>query len=176
MASSSVTTNGITKCGSARPAWIVTASDAHAAQELHERTKKRFTPAPDCLLAMWTTNQHLAIAMELMRLRGFRYVTNHAWGKDKIGLGYWNRQKHELLLLGMRGNVPCPAPGTHWDSLIIAPRGELSAKPECFLEMLEHYFPTLPKIELNRRGQARPGWDAWGNETPPAEDMQRAGS
>jgi hypothetical protein len=25
-------------------------------------------------------------------------------------------------------------------------------------------FPNLPKIELNRRGPARPGWDAWGNE------------
>jgi N6-adenosine-specific RNA methylase IME4 len=39
-----------------------------------------------------------------------------------------------------------------------------SAKPECFLEMIEQYFPNLPKIELNRRGPARPGWDAWGNE------------
>jgi N6-adenosine-specific RNA methylase IME4 len=30
--------------------------------------------------------------------------------------------------------------------------------------LIEAYFPSLPKIELNRRGPARDGWDAWGNE------------
>jgi hypothetical protein len=30
--------------------------------------------------------------------------------------------------------------------------------------MIEAYFPNLPKIEPNRRGKARPGWDAWGAE------------
>jgi N6-adenosine-specific RNA methylase IME4 len=35
--------------------------------------------------------------------------------------------------------------------------------------MIEQYFPTLPKIELNRRGPPRPGWDAWGNEAEQAE-------
>jgi N6-adenosine-specific RNA methylase IME4 len=33
--------------------------------------------------------------------------------------------------------------------------------------MLEQYFPTLPKIEINRRGAPRPGWDAWGDEVEP---------
>ena len=72
--------------------------------------------------------------------------------------------EHELLLLGTRGKIPCPALGTQWESLITAPRGAHSEKPECVLEMIEAYFPNLPKIELNRRGPARPGWDAWGNE------------
>jgi hypothetical protein len=31
-------------------------------------------------------------------------------------------------------------------------------------EMIEQYFPHLTKIELNRRGLARPGWSVWGNE------------
>jgi N6-adenosine-specific RNA methylase IME4 len=57
-----------------------------------------------------------------------------------------------------------PGPGEQWDSLIMAPRGKHSAKPDCFLEMVEQYFPNVPKIELNRRGPPRPGWDAWGNE------------
>jgi N6-adenosine-specific RNA methylase IME4 len=147
-----------------------TASDAHTAEELHERTKARFDcAADDCVLFMWSTNQHLDIAIDLLRLRGFKYVSNHAWGKDKIALGYWNRNKHEILLIGVRGNIPCPAPGTQWDSLVMAPVGEHSEKPECFLEMIEQYFPTLPKIELNRRGPPRPGWDAWGNEVAVAE-------
>jgi N6-adenosine-specific RNA methylase IME4 len=139
--------------------------DAHSAAEIVERTKDRFAhAAEDCVCFMWSTLQHAAIAMDVLRLRGFEYRSQYAWGKDKIGLGYWSREKHEVLLIGVKGNIDCPAPGTQWDSLIMAPRGEHSAKPECFLEMIEQYFPTLPKIELNRRGAARPGWAAWGNE------------
>jgi hypothetical protein len=48
-----------------------------------------------------------------------------------------------------------------------APRGEHSAKPEVFRQMIEQYYPNIPKIELNRRGPARPGWDAWGAEAEP---------
>jgi N6-adenosine-specific RNA methylase IME4 len=59
--------------------------------------------------------------------------------------------------------------GTQWPSLIESPVGKHSAKPELFLEMIDAYFPTLPKIELFRRGHARRGWDAWGNEAEAAE-------
>ena len=139
--------------------------DAHTADEMHERTKHRFEcAADDCLLAMWSTVPHLAIAIDLLRKRGFRYVTNFIWAKDKAGTGYWNRNKHEILLIGIRGNIPCPAPGDQWVSFQIAPVTEHSAKPELFLQMLEEQFPNLPKIELNRRGKARSKWDAWGNE------------
>ena len=145
--------------------------DAHTAQEIVERTKERFAcAADDSVLWMWTPLQHAAIAMDVMRLRGFDYKSQYAWGKDKIGLGYWSREKHEVLLIGVKGKIDCPAPGTQWDSLVMAPRAEHSAKPECFLEMIEQYFPTLPKIELNRRGPARKGWAAWGNQAVSAGD------
>jgi N6-adenosine-specific RNA methylase IME4 len=42
--------------------------------------------------------------------------------------------------------------------VIERPRGEPTAKPEAVLELIEAYFFNLPKIELNRRGPARPGW------------------
>lgn len=123
--------------------------------------------AADCVLFLWTTNQHLRIALDVMEAWGFEYKSNYCWGKDRLGLGRWNRSRHELLLVGTRGKIPCPAPGTQWASLLMAPRSEQhSAKPECFLEMIEEYYPTVPKIELNRRGLPRPGWDAWGNEVP----------
>lgn len=139
--------------------------DAHTAAEIVERTRARFEcAAADCVIFQWTTLQHLAVAIDVLRLRGFTYKSSYAWGKDKIGLGYWSREKHEILLIGVKGHIDCPAPGTQWESLIVAPRGQHSEKPECFLEMIEHYFPTLPKIELNRRGPARAGWVAWGNE------------
>lgn len=142
-----------------------TSTDAHAAAEIVERTKQRFEcAAEDCVLFMWATVPHLAIALDVLRLRGFAYKSNYAWGKDKSGTGYWNRNRHEHLLIGVKGSIPCPAPGDQWDSLVMAPVGKHSAKPECFLEMIEGYFPNIPKIELNRRGAPRPGWDAWGNE------------
>ncbi len=148
--------------------------DAHLAEEIVARTKDRFAVAADnCLLAMWSTVPHLAIAIDVLRLRGFRYVSHYAWGKDRAGTGHWNRNRHEILLLGVKGVVPCPAPGTQWDSLIPAAVGEHSEKPACFLEMLEGYFPTLPKIELNAR-RVRPGWTAWGLEAPPAPRLDVA--
>jgi N6-adenosine-specific RNA methylase IME4 len=55
---------------------------------------------------------------------------------------------------GVRGNVPAPAPGTQCESAIEAPAGKHSEKPEAFLEMIERLYPSLPKIELNRRGPA----------------------
>jgi N6-adenosine-specific RNA methylase IME4 len=124
--------------------------------------------AKDCVLWIWTTNQHLRIALGVMEAWGFEYKSNYCWGKDKFSTGRWNRSKHELLLIGTQGKVPCPAPGTQWESLVMAPRGKHSAKPECFLEMIETYYPNVPKIELNRRGPPRPGWDAWGNEAEAA--------
>jgi N6-adenosine-specific RNA methylase IME4 len=123
--------------------------------------------APDSILFMWAIAPMLPEALAVLAGWGFTYKTHAIWFKDKIGLGYWLRGKHELLLIGTRGRVPAPAPGTQWESVITAPIGRHSAKPELFLEMIEKLYPNVPKIELNRRGKARPGWDAWGAE---AED------
>jgi hypothetical protein len=48
--------------------------------------------------------------------------------------------------------------------VIDAPVGAHSEKPAIFAEMIESWYPDLPKIELFRRGPARPGWAAWGYE------------
>jgi N6-adenosine-specific RNA methylase IME4 len=120
--------------------------------------------ADDCVLFLWSPANRVGDAIDVMRGWGFAYVTQIVWGKTRAGTGYWVRDKHEVLLIGRRGKPPAPAPGTQCESLIVAPQGEHSAKPEIFLEIIERYFPNLPKIELNRRGAPRPGWAAWGNE------------
>lgn len=121
--------------------------------------------AADCVVFLWATVPMLPQALHVMQAWGFAYKSHFIWAKDRSGTGYWNRNRHELLLVGTRGDIPAPAMGTQWDSLIECPLGRHSEKPEKFLELVEHYFPTLPKIELNRRGPARAGWDAWGNES-----------
>lgn len=126
--------------------------------------------AKDCALFLWATVPMLPDALRVLTAWGFEYKSHCIWKKDRVGTGYWFRNAHELLLVGTRGDIPAPAMGTQFVSAIEAPLGEHSAKPEIFLQMIEAYFPTLPKIELNRRGPARPGWDAWGNEAEPQRE------
>jgi N6-adenosine-specific RNA methylase IME4/ParB-like chromosome segregation protein Spo0J len=143
------------------------AADNHYPTSTLEVIKSRDVAAiaaDDCVLFLWATAPMLPQALEVMDAWGFEYRSNYVWLKDHIGTGYWNRNAHEHLLVGMRGNVPAPALGTQWDSVVEAAVGDHSAKPAIFLEMVEEYYPNLPKIELNRRGAGRPGWDAWGNE------------
>lgn len=120
--------------------------------------------ADDCVLFLWSTVPMQVQAFQVMNAWGFNYVSGCVWVKDRCGTGYWFRNQHELLLVGTKGKIPAPAAGTQWPSVIVAPVGRHSAKPEKFLEMIEDYYPTVPKIELNRRGPARVGWDAWGDE------------
>lgn len=121
--------------------------------------------ADDCVLFLWATVPMLPDALRVMEAWGFKYKSHAAWIKDKAGTGYWFRNQHELLLVGTKGNVPAPAPGTQFPSVNAAPLGTHSEKPVSFYEMIEKYFPNLPKIELNAR-QARPGWERWGYEAP----------
>jgi N6-adenosine-specific RNA methylase IME4 len=120
--------------------------------------------ANDCVLFLWATAPMVLQAGEVLTAWGFTFKTNAIWNKPRAGTGYWFRNKHEHLLVGTRGRIPAPAPGTLWDSVIDAPVGEHSAKPEAFLELIESWYPNTPKIELNRRGPAREGWDSWGLE------------
>ena len=53
--------------------------------------------------------------------------------------------------------------------MIEAPRAKHSEKPAVFYELIEAYFPNVPKIELNAR-RRRPGWDAGGPEAPDDEE------
>jgi N6-adenosine-specific RNA methylase IME4 len=120
--------------------------------------------AKDCVLFLWATAPMLPQAIYVMQQWGFSYKSHAVWVKNKIGTGYWFRSQHELLLAGKRGHPVAPAPGTQFPSVLFAPRLAHSEKPEEVLEMIEDLYPNTPKIELNRRGPAREGWDAWGNE------------
>jgi len=119
----------------------------------------------DCVLFLWATAPMLPQALRVMGGWGFEYKSQIIWRKDRTGTGYWFRNEHEILLVGTRGKVPAPAMGTQWGSVVDAPVGRHSEKPDAFYELIEAYFPNLPKIELNAR-RARAGWDAWGLEAP----------
>ncbi len=91
----------------------------------------------DAVLFMWTTAPHLREAFEVLAAWGFEYKTNVVWVKDKIGLGYFVRNQHELLLVATRGNMLSPSPANRPPSVITAPRREHSRKPAGAYELIE---------------------------------------
>ncbi|HEX4573047.1 MAG TPA: MT-A70 family methyltransferase [Dongiaceae bacterium] len=122
--------------------------------------------AADCVLFLWATVPLLDEAIQVMKTWGFTYKSQIIWDKERMGTGFWARIQHEVLLIGTRGDIPAPAPGTQPSSVIRAKPGAHSEKPDIFALIIEGMFPTLPKLEMFARKQ-RQGWTCWGNEVEP---------
>ena len=118
----------------------------------------------DCILFMWATSPKLYEAMKVLEAWKFNYRTCAVWVKDKIGMGYYFRQRHELLLVASRGSLPVPAPANRPDSVIEAKRTDHSRKPDCVYELIEKMYPEHAKCELFARN-TRDGWTGWGNQS-----------
>lgn len=118
---------------------------------------------PDAVLFLWVTNPKLGEALQVIEAWEFTYRTNMVWVKDRIGMGYFARQQHELLLIATRGNVPVPEPKNRVASVLHSPRQEHSKKPEEYYGIIESMYPEYKKIELFSRME-REGWEAWGNQ------------
>lgn len=119
--------------------------------------------ADDAVLFLWTTSPKLREGLEVIAAWGFEYRTCMVWVKDQIGMGYYARQQHELLLIGRRGSFPPPEPSDRPSSVIEAPRGKHSEKPQVVYELLERMYPNSSRCEMFARAK-RPGWTSWGNE------------
>ncbi|MBV9533093.1 MAG: hypothetical protein JO283_19010 [Bradyrhizobium sp.] len=65
--------------------------------------------AREAVLFLWTTAPHLQEAFRVVEAWGFRSASNIFWMKDRIGLGCYVRNQHELLLIATRGDMPAPA-------------------------------------------------------------------
>jgi N6-adenosine-specific RNA methylase IME4/ParB-like chromosome segregation protein Spo0J len=118
---------------------------------------------PDSVLFLWATMPLLPEALQVIDAWGFRYRTGLVWVKDKIGMGFWARMRHELLLIAVRGQMPTPLERARPDSVIEAPRTTHSTKPRVVYDYIEQMFPELKRVELFAR-ERRDGWAAWGNE------------
>ena len=120
--------------------------------------------AEDAVLFLWATSPKLAEALSVVDAWGFAYRTCAVWDKERIGMGYYFRQQHELLLVAARGSFPVPPPATRPSSVIRARRGTThSQKPQTMYDLLERMYPRAAKIELFARLH-RDGWDAWGHQ------------
>lgn len=128
-----------------------------------ELTKLEIPTAKDAVLFLWATNAKLNTALTVMTSWGFKYKTNMAWVKNRIGTGFYVRGKHELLLIGKRGEVPLPMESTRPHSVLQADVQKHSKKPEIVYEIIESMYPNRQYLELFARN-TRKGWVSWGDE------------
>lgn len=120
---------------------------------------------PDAVLLLWATSPKLAEAMQVIDAWGFTYRSCMVWDKERMGMGYYARQQHELLLIAARGNLPVPEAANRPRSVIRIERDEKhSAKPHEFYQIIERMYPEYRKVELFAR-ERRPDWAAWGNQS-----------
>lgn len=125
--------------------------------------------AADAVLALWVPATKLDIGVDVVRAWGARFVTSGAWDKAKIGMGYWLRGVHEILMIGAWGKPKPPPVAARQHSLQMEARSTHSKKPACWRATVEGFDPRRKasespplRLELFSRDD-QPGWIVAGN-------------
>jgi N6-adenosine-specific RNA methylase IME4 len=120
-------------------------------------------------LYIWTINAYVEETYAIARAWGFKKSTLLTWCKkpNGIGLGGTYSLTTEHVLFARRGTCPAAerVDSTWWEWK----RGQHSAKPEAFLDMVERVSPA-PRLEMFAR-RDRLGWDTWGNQCLGTADL-----
>lgn len=119
--------------------------------------------AKDAILYLWTVAPRLEAGLAVMSAWGFRYKTQAVWDKVKVGMGFWFRGQHEILMVGTRGSVSPPPQSLRIPSVIRCPRGRHSAKPDYVRDQIAAWYPSARRLEMFSRLK-RPGWEVFGND------------
>lgn len=119
----------------------------------------------NAVLYLWATAPKLREALRVMEAWGFEYKTHAIWNKKIIGMGYWFRGQHELLLVGVKGKFSPPTPSYRMPSVFEEKRGKHSKKPIAIKEYITAWTGNTSKLEMFAREKC-PQWDVWGNEVP----------
>ena len=129
----------------------------------------RIPAAADSVLFLWTSAPNLVEALDVMRAWGFVYRTHMVWDKARIGMGYWCRSRHELLLIATRGTPRVPPVRWRPDSILTFARSPVhSAKPREVRRIIERMLPWANRrLELFARGRPPRGWVFWGDQAVP---------
>ena len=121
--------------------------------------------AKNAIIFYWVPPSQLTSAAEILSAWEFDFdkKPHFCWPKEKWGNGSWLRSQHELLLMAVKGKMPTPA--KLYSSVIDAPEGEHSEKPEIVYEMIEGMYPKRNYLELFARGKKqRKEWTFFGDE------------
>ena len=120
----------------------------------------------NCILYLWATAPKLTEAGFIMESWGFEYITCAIWDKKSMGMGWYFRIQHEILMIGRKGKIKAPSSDVRIRSIITQSKtSKHSEKPKLHF-LLDSYHPELNKIELFARDRElfNQHWDFWGNE------------
>lgn len=126
--------------------------------------------APDAVCCMWVTYPKLAEGLALMAVWGFTYKTVlFTWVKRTtknnklfMGMGRYTRANAEICILGTKGK-PLTRVNAGVHSVIEAPIGPHSQKPQEARDRIVRLWGDVSRIELFARGDRDDGFDRWGN-------------
>ena len=117
----------------------------------------------DAVLFLWATAPKLEDAFQIIKAWGFAYKSHAVWDKVKIGMGYWFRGQHELLMVATRGTFSPPKPSERISSVIRSERNLHSKKPDLVRDYIASWYPQCNKLEMFARRTSME-WDVFGNE------------
>jgi len=117
--------------------------------------------ADDAYLFLWTTSRHVltGAATQVAEAWGFRPLTTLVWDKPRMGLGFYVRNCHELVVFGVHGK-PGPFKDKGLRSVFRADVQQHSCKPDELYQLVEKATDG-PYIDLFARA-APEGWSIWG--------------
>lgn len=116
--------------------------------ELDCNCKLKVPSAEDAVLFLWIPNSMFPEGLEVVKAWGFKYKTNMVWIKNKIGMGYYGRSRHDTLFICIKGKIGTPKRENRPDSVIKAPREEHSKKPDEIYDIIEKMYPNKKYLEL----------------------------
>jgi N6-adenosine-specific RNA methylase IME4 len=108
-------------------------------------------------LYLWTTNEHLRYAFQVLGAWGFTFKNVLVWCKPGLGMGGTFRNAHELILLGERGKCELKRRDQGTWFVLPNPR-ENSAKPEGFLDLVESVVAGAVPRDVRQTPATRLGY------------------
>ncbi len=104
-------------------------------------------------------------------------TTHMVWEKTELkkpGTGFYVRGQARTAVHLHQGEPRTGPTGENAHRVCVeAGVREHSRKPEVFYDIIEAMYPDSNYLELFGRGQARPGWEAWGHEAVVGEYLGR---
>lgn len=121
--------------------------------------------ADNCVIFAWFQASTIFYAKDILESWGFKCITNQVWDKEIIGTGSWLANRHEHLVIAVKGHMPLPA--ERLESLVRYRRNTNdvhSKKPVVFYGEIEIMYPNWTYLDLFSRYKHNESWTCFGNE------------